>query len=236
MFATTVRAFAHRLGFELTRYEPRNFAHLRRVELLRSGRFTLLLDVGADTGDWAAQSRTSGFAGRIESFEPRSSAYALLERAAVADPSWRAHHVALSDRAGQASLNVSPTGQASSLLNLGLQGELEPTHAYTGVEDVELARLDDVATVAPDDVVYLKVDVQGHELAVLEGAMATLERCAAVELELSFQPLYVGQALAPELFARMDACGFRAAAFEPSWRDRRTGDLLLANAIFVPLS
>jgi hypothetical protein len=76
--------------------------------------------------------------------------------------------------------------------------------------------------------------VQGTELAVLEGATATLERCAAVELELSFQPLYVGQSLAPELFCFMDARGFRAAAFEPSWRDRRSGDLLLANAIFLP--
>jgi FkbM family methyltransferase len=236
MLASTVRALAHRVGFELTRYVPRNFAHLRRVELLRSGRFTLLLDVGADTGDWAAQARACGFGGRIESFEPRSSAYARLERAAAGDPAWLAHQVALSDRTGRASMNVSPTGQASSLHELGLQGELEPTHAYIGAEEVELALLDNVAAVAPNDVVYLKVDVQGHELAVLEGATATLERCAAVELELSFQPLYAGQALAPELFACMDARGFRAAAFEPSWRDRRSGDLLLANAIFLPIN
>jgi methyltransferase FkbM-like protein len=121
---------------------------------------------------------------------------------------------------------------ASSLLALGLQERLEPSHAYSGTEQVQLARLDDLDL--NGSAAYLKADVQGHELEVLAGAERTLERTAAVELELSFVPLYEGQALAHAVMSWLYERGFRLAAIEVSWRDKQTGDLLLANGLFLP--
>lgn len=234
MLAGLVRATARRAGFELVRYEPRNFAHLRRRELLRSAGVTVLLDVGAAEGDWALTARREGYSGRIESFEPRAAAYAELDRKATGDSRWTAHHLALSDRADSAELNVSPVGMASSLHTLGVQAQLEPTHAYAGTEAVSLARLDQLGVVGEHDRAFLKADVQGHELAVLRGAEGVLGHLAGVELELSFVPLYAGQALAHELMAWLYERSFRLASIEVAWRNRATGDLLLANGIFLP--
>ena len=201
--------------------------------MLRDGGIDVLVDVGANNGAWAAAARQAGFAGRIESFEPQSSAYDELVQRAATDTSWRSHKLALSDHGGTESFHISPEAMASSLLPLGLQAELEPGHAYTESETVQTARLDDLQVVEPSESVYLKVDVQGHELEVLKGARETIEQhCAAVELELSFVPLYRGQALAHDLMAWMAERGFRLVSIEVSWRDRRTGDLLLANGIF----
>lgn len=228
-----IRALAHRAGFELTRYTPRNYAHLRRGEILRSGRIGVLVDVGAHDGTWALAARRGGFAGRIESFEPQSDPYRRLVERAERDGRWRAHRVALSDHAGQSVLHVSPDAKSSSLLALGVQEQVDPRFAYTGSETVETARLDELAVVDADESAYLKADVQGHELAVLRGAERTLERCAFVELELSFVPLYAGQPLAHDVMAWLTEREFALASIDVSWRHPDTGDLLAANGIFA---
>jgi FkbM family methyltransferase len=202
--------------------------------MLGDGGIDVLIDVGANNGAWAAAARDAGFAGRIESFEPQSGPYDELVQRAATDTSWTSHKLALSDHSGTETLHISPEAMASSLLPLGLQAELEPGHVYTESEFVQTARLDDLRVAKQGESVYLKVDVQGHELAVLHGARETIEKhCAAVELELSFVPLYSGQALAHDLMAWMAERAFRLASIEISWRDRRTGDLLLANGIFT---
>lgn len=202
--------------------------------MLRPGGIDVLVDVGANDGAWAAAAREAGFAGRIESFEPQSSAYHELEQRAAADTSWTTHKLALSDHSGAETLHISSDPQSSSLLPLGLQAELAPQHVYLETEIVQTACLDELRVARPGESLYLKVDVQGHELQVLEGARQTIEEhCAAVELELSFVPLYSGQALAHDLMAWMAERAFRLASIEISWRDRQTGDLLLANGIFT---
>ncbi len=205
--------------------------------MLRDGGIGVLVDVGANNGAWAAAAREAGFAGRIESFEPQSSPYDELVQRAAADTSWTSHKLALSDHSGTETFHISPEAMASSLLPLGLQAELEPGHAYTESEIVQTARLDDLRVAKQGESVYLKIDVQGHELEVLKGARETIEQhCTAVELELSFVPLYSGQALAHDLMAWMAERAFRLVSIEVSWRDRRTGNLLLANGLFTASS
>ncbi|HZU20821.1 MAG TPA: FkbM family methyltransferase [Gaiellaceae bacterium] len=228
------RALAHRAGFEITRYTPRNYAHLRRLELLRSGRVDVLLDVGAHDGSWALAARRAGFGGRIESFEPQSAPYERLAVRASADGRWRAHRLALSDEAGARVLRLSPDQKSSSLLELGVQEQVDPAFAYTGAETVQTGLLDGLDLVGAEESGYLKADVQGHELAVLRGAERTIRRCAAVELELSFVPLYEGQPLAHDLMAWLAGRGFGLVAVDVSWRHPQTGNLLAANGIFAP--
>lgn len=229
-----IRALAHRLGIELTRYTPTNYTHLRRAEILRSGSIDIVLDVGAHDGSWAREALATGFTGQIESFEPRTDSYALLERRAAAEQRWGVHRLALSDHDGFEVLHVSGHPQSSSLLALDVQGRIDPRFAYVASEKVETATLDGLAIVDSGGAAYLKVDVQGHELAVLRGAATTVERsCRVVELELSFVPLYADQALAHDLMAWMWARGFRLSSIEATWRDPAHGDLLAANGIFT---
>ena len=234
--ARTARRLLRRAGIEAIRYSPRNFAHLRRADLLRGGRLTLVLDVGASTGRWSEQVRRAGFAGRIVSFEPLSRSFAELEARARADSAWECLRVALGDEEAEAELHVAANAASSSLLPMDERHlRAAPQSRYVGAETVRVRRLDALREelVREDDRALLKLDVQGTELAVLRGAAQTLREVEAVEAELSVVELYEGQALLPAVLSHLDEAGFRLVALEPTFRDPRTGDLLQLNGLFL---
>jgi FkbM family methyltransferase len=233
---TAARRLLHGAGLEVVRYTPRNFAHLSRPPLLRERGVDAVLDVGANEGQYARELRRSGFAGRIVSFEPVADAFARLERAAGDDPLWDCRRVALGDEDGSAEIHVTTNaGKSSSLLELGARHvSAAPAVQVARRETVPTARLD---TLAPEllragERAFLKLDVQGLELAVLRGAARTLEQVEGVEAELSFVPLYDGQPPLHELVGYLHDAGFDLVALEPSFRDRASNDLLQANGLF----
>ena len=81
--------------------------------------------------------------------------------------------------------------------------------APAGTVEVELARLDDWCTA--HDVRYvdaLKLDTQGSELGVLQGAERVLRSVQVLEIEVEFNPIYEGQPLFGDVDAFLRARGF----------------------------
>ena len=147
------------------------------------------------------------------------------------DPLWTCHRLALSDAEGEAELHVAGNAVSSSLLDMESRHlDAAPESRYVGVERVGQARLDGLVDELglPADGVYLKVDVQGLESRVIEGARAALPRIAAIESELSLVPLYSDQLLFREMFDLLDDAGYhpvslRASVRRPSQRTRPPG-------------
>ena len=81
----------------------------------------------------------------------------------------------------------------------------------------------------------LKIDTQGFEAMVLDGAGERCSEFAAIQLELSYVPLYEGQALAGTLIDRMTAAGFGMFAMDVGISDPATGRMLQADGFFAPL-
>ncbi len=113
-----VHVALRRFGVDLVRYRPE-----RRIEIMRDLGVGLVLDVGANTGQFASRIRASGYRGAIMSFEPLAEAYASLKARADADPNWTAFNFALGDRDDEVSFNVASNSYSSSLLTMG-----EPHH------------------------------------------------------------------------------------------------------------
>lgn len=110
-----------------------------------------------------------------------------------------------------------------------------PPANYVGTEEVSVYRLDTVALdlLGPTDTVFIKIDVQGFEKQVLEGAKSTLNhRCVGIQLELSCLPLYEGGMLIPEALELVYSMGFTLEAFIPCFTDPRNGRMLQADGIF----
>ncbi len=236
-FSHRARNIVRRTGIEVSRYHPeldwtRNFMHQ-----LESQRVDVVLDVGSNSGQYAAGLRAAGFEGRIVSFEPLAGPFSLLENKARADPRWECRRCALGDSDGTISINVAGNaGESSSVLPmLKTHQDAFPPANYVGTEDVPIHRLDSLAPeiLGSTDVVFLKIDVQGFEKQVLAGGKSTVQdRCVGMQLELSFLPLYEGGMLIREALDIAYSLGFTLTGLSPCFTDTRTGRTLQADGIF----
>jgi FkbM family methyltransferase len=225
------------LGVDVVRYpgNAHRFPEAERQQLLQSVSASLILDVGANSGQFARQMRRDGFAGRIVSFEPLDAPFNELSRWAGRDPLWEVHRTAIGLQPGTAVMHVTSDSWSSSLLPVLDRHAKAASISVVGQAAVPVASLDDLAAEADwaDHVSYLKIDVQGGELDVLRGAERLLSgTVAAVEIEVSLVELYRGQPLFSEVNTYMGERGFCPVRIEPEFFDPDTGSLLQLNATY----
>lgn len=232
----TLRSLSEAAGLEVRQTSVYSSKKLRRRLLFSLFEIDLVLDVGANCGQFAQQCRANSYRGEIISFEPASSAHASLLLAAAADPLWTiADRVALGASNGEAEINIAANSFSSSILPmLDTHLAASPDSNYLHKEKVPLRRLDDILpSIDPTRRIFLKLDVQGYESHVLAGAQQILDRTLVLQLEMSLLPLYVGEVLMPQMYTRMCAKGFDLWDIEPNFRDPATGRLLEFDGIFT---
>ena len=162
-----------------------------RLRLLREREVEVVLDVGANAGQYARRLRDDGYEGVIVSFEPLAEAFERLESAAIDDPKWHTMRMALAEKPGTATIHVSANSYSSSFLPITDRCvDAAPDAAYVGTELADVATLDVLAL--PPGAAMLKIDVQGTESSVLRGARELLRRVEAVEAELSLRAALPG--------------------------------------------
>jgi FkbM family methyltransferase len=197
----------------------------------------MVVDVGANEGQFAANLRTIGYRGRIYSFEPSALAHARLIDAASGDAAWKiGPRVACGSEAVAGYLNVSNNSVSSSILHMTtLHEDAAPGSSVGRMEEIEIVPLDCVMTEesVKEAAILLKIDTQGYELEVLRGAPRTLGRTNVVLVELSCVELYRAQPLFYEICAFLCERGFRLADIVPGLRDRTSGDILQFDGEFV---
>lgn len=191
---------------------------------LRSDSLAAILDteIGVDVVDVGANflgdpppyhALLEGGRARLVGFEPNPDALAVLE--ARKGP----HEVYLPHAVGDGrthTLRLCAMSGMSSLLppNFAL---LDLTHFHGGwarIErevEVRTHRLDDLTDVPALD--YLKIDIQGGEMMVFEGASSKLARCLVIHTETMFVPMYVDQPLFSEQERFLRALGFQFHRF-----------------------
>lgn len=171
---------------------PEDEPTLRMLRLLAKGSATIL-DIGANTGRYAHDFlRVARAATRLYAFEPNPSALRLLRANLGDDPRVTIFPVALSSVPGRAALSVplDATGNPVSALSyLGVVSASETT------VDVELCVLDSLVSageVVLRPPVFVKIDVEGHEPAVLAGAASLPHARTAIYFEC--QPEHLARA------------------------------------------
>lgn len=202
----------HRRGIYRLGRDP--FGAIDRERLFHRFGIDLVFDVGANVGGWAQQLRDFGYAGRIISLEPGSVPFATLASRASDDPLWDAHQLAAGDTDRAATFNISNNAVSSSLLaTTDRFDEQHPGVLVTRQETVQVCRLDAFVTdVQPDARVWVKLDVEGYELAAIGGGKELLARTDCVEVELATERLYDGAPLFYEVAPALYELGFELIA------------------------
>ena len=202
------RRLAWRLGYDVRPFVAMRDPFLRLAALCAHLEVSLVIDAGANGGLWVSDLREAGYQGRVASFEPDPSASAALAARASADPAWTAYPIGLGASRGTVELRLTDDSHFNSFLP---QAEPIEQTATRVVHLARVERLDEILEVAPGERIFLKVDVQGYELPVLEGASGIMDRVVGAQVEVSLIPLYEGQPSIRQVISRLESDGLRVA-------------------------
>lgn len=229
---TALKKLARRLRGRSAKRDP----YLVTRELITTPR-PVIFDVGANIGQTALHYRALFPGATIHCFEPFPPSFEQLRVAVGRDPHAQLHLLALAASSGSARLKVNRSAATNSLL----PSDERAAHYWGGglldtegeVEVVTRTLDEFCAAQGIGRVDVLKLDVQGAEYAVLEGARATLtaQRVDVLYMEVITAPTYVGQRELHDYLALLHERGYRLFDFyNPA---RRDGRLIQSDIIFV---
>lgn len=207
-------------------------ATIEHQAALGSLRFDSVVDVGANKGQFLLFCAAQWPDARIDCFEPLVREAAKLRAVARAiGPRAHVHNYALGACPGSVPLHVGSRRDSSSLLPLA--AGLTEMFAVREVAEVtvEVRRLQDL-DLPLGPAALLKVDVQGFEYEVIQGAGERLSAFSHVYVEVSRVEFYAKQKRAEDLFSLLDARGFSLVGEYNAIR-RAGGEPLQSDALFV---
>ncbi len=237
---TALRRIVRASGYDIVKWHRMPPAAAARKRLLDGCGIDVILDVGANAGQFATSLRDPmGYRGAIISFEPLPDAFQDLAALARHDPRWEVHNVALGAADGQMTLNVSQNRVSSSFLPIReASTAVEPLSAYESKCVVPVRTLDSILpelnVIRASSRIMLKLDTQGFEGQVLTGAHECLSRFSLIQMEMSLVNLYDGEVLFLDMCTFMRDRGFDLLALDPGFHDAATGRLLQVDGLFAP--
>jgi FkbM family methyltransferase len=213
---------------------------LRMVTLLAENRIDTVLDVGANIGQFGSDLVANNYPGQIVSFEPLPDAHRKLastaERARAKGKNWIvAPPVAVGSVASQTQFHIAKNSISSSLLQMQ-DPHLEAAPDSRFVKDI-MVNVKPLHELVADLGIYskrqfLKIDTQGTEQDVIEGAGPIMDRVVGIKTELSLVELYNGQSLYHKMDALIRSMGFVLWDVTPVFRNLTTGRLLQFDGIY----
>ncbi len=231
-----VKKLIQRTGYDLIKFPPLPESTIRRRAFFKTEMFDVIIDIGANIGQFAQYTRNQlKFENKIISFEPLTSAFESLKLNASKDPKWAIFNCAIGNELGKKEINIAGNSFSSSLLEM-LPAHLDaaPHSKYERKEWIEVKPLDSFLETAfkKTEKIFLKIDTQGFEKQVLDGAKESLKFISTIQLEMSLVPLYQGELVFREMYPILMGLGYTLIDFEAGFTDPTTGRLLQIDGIF----
>jgi FkbM family methyltransferase len=200
------------------------------ARLLRGCRVAHAVDGGAYHGSVSARLAELFPEATVHAFEPQAASFDFLQKQSAANPRIRRYRCALSNQDGEATLHVNAKAFTTSLLPSTDKKAMMPM----ATETVRTICLDTWAKEQGIETVeFMKLDLQGHELAALQGSEELVARGAQLILtEVNFRSRYENSCLFHEVLGYLHRFDFQLYrlyelinARDGGWRQ---GDALFA--------
>lgn len=222
------------LGFRVTRNpNPNRFQAIERTLRLMAGRGfspTEIIDAGANVGDWTRMARTVFPRSIFHLIEPQSGCAPILQGMVNDSPQISFYQIALT-RPGRRQVSMAGCGDSHRGTGAWVVAAEEESLAESVYDATTLDELFADRLRTP---LFLKLDLEGHELAALEGAAALLTRAEAILTEVLFFDVgNVARPLFSDLLSFLSASGFDLYDIASLSSRPRDGRLRLGDVVFV---
>lgn len=201
---------------------------------LQSRGINTVLDIGANTGQFAKRINEILPEVNIISFEPIKKCHDELVLN-TKNLKVTAFNCALGEAEEEQTINISAHTPSSSLLKMAdLHTEVFAGTNFIETEVISIKRLDDIfSDLALTGKIMVKIDVQGFEDRVIKGGMNTLKKADLILIETSFEELYEGQLLFDGIYQLLANLGFIFKGNLTQAINRKDGKILYAESIFI---
>ncbi len=195
-----------------------------------------ILDVGANEGQFVKELRFYGYRDKVLSFEPLLDANKKLIEISKNDNDWEIFRpLALGNKNTKNILNISKNSVSSSLLNMNEEHiDNAPGSRFISQQSTEETKLDDIFNELKieNKNLFLKIDTQGYEFQVLEGAQKNLHLFKGILVEVSLTELYEGQKPWLEIINFIQNHGFKLWSVDRGFSNKKNGKTLQMDLCF----
>ncbi len=204
MIKKILQKFLKLLGYKITKFNTVDTVDLDKMTmLLINKKEPTIFDVGANHGQSIERYKKLYQNSQIHSFEPNKKQYEIIESKFKDDESVYYNNVGVADKAGTLELNINATPGHSSFKNIVPDTTWLKKRSITAGVDIKdytlkkfQSKMITLDTYCEENKIkqidILKIDVQGFEDKVLDGAQNLLKasKIKLIQLELIFTEIY----------------------------------------------
>lgn len=227
------------LHIKLKRFTASASEPLRTAMLLKNAKVDLVIDIGANTGQFAESLYDFGYAGQVLSFEPVPEAHQEISKRSRPYPNWTiADRMAIGETDGEIEFHITDDTQFSSVLPI--EDSFAAHNSKSSIvkkEMLPINRLDSIISQYVPDwqqrTILLKIDTQGYEQQVLNGAQSVLAKAKGLKIEIPVYKIY--QAAQLDFYGTLDLVrqeGFQPYSFHIEGVDLPTGRVNTMDGLF----
>ena len=230
IYKNFIRKTFNLLGLDIRKAKPD-----QKTVWLESFDIKTVIDVGANIGQFAIDVRKLYHDADIYSFEPLPEPYSELLVNTKLFSKFNPYNFALGDYEGTTKMYSNEFSQSSSMLEMADSHKQAFPHTKNACSiTVNIQTLDaTVSELQLDADILLKIDVQGSEKQVLDGAKDTLNKVKIIIIETSYISLYKDQSLFGDIHNYLAELGFRFHGNLGQLLHPTDGSILQGDSIFI---
>lgn len=183
------------LHLRLKRFTASASEEKRTSMLLQHLGIQTVIDIGANTGQFAEGLYDFGFEGRVISFEPVPEVYFELQERARAYPQWTvAERCAVGEKDGEIEFHITDDTVFSSVLPI--KDDYVAHNQKSRIVATEMLPIYRLDTILPKYLgdnpgpILLKIDTQGYEKQVIAGAQDFIHKVKGIKIEIPLYAMY----------------------------------------------
>lgn len=221
------------------RYDRKLINSLSELQKIDPSFFVKFIDVGAADDIHPRWKRISKYMNYV-GFEPDKRSSDLLEINKNCN-SYKIFPFALWEKSQKLNINFTkdPKVSSSYIPNIEFLNKFKNSDRFKVVKKIKVNAVD-LDSLEISNVDFIKIDVQGAESNIIDGAKKSLKRCLGLEVEVEFSTLYKNQLLFGDLQKNLEDCGYEFIDFVNLNRWERDdfngfGQCVFGDAIFLKL-